>query len=88
MYIFCRFDEVLAIRWPKMMKFLITGSQKFFANFVIYTKNERKTTYRFIVHTTIIFEYAVNIFLLFTSLYRQKVRDEIERDKRERAAKV
>ena len=30
MYIFCRFDEVSAIRKPKMMTFSITGSQIFF----------------------------------------------------------
>ena len=37
-----------------MMTFSITGSQIFFAEFVIYTKNERKTSYRFIIQTTII----------------------------------
>ena len=43
---FCRFDEVMAIRKPEMMTFSITGSQIFFADFVIYTRNKRKTAYR------------------------------------------
>ena len=34
------------------MTFSITGSQIFLADFVIFTKSERKTAYRFIVHTT------------------------------------
>ena len=54
MYIFCRFDEVSAIRWSEMMTFSITGSQIFFANLVIFATNKRKTSYRFIVHTTIL----------------------------------
>ena len=51
-YIFCHFDEVSAIRKPKMRMFSITGSQIFFADFIVYTKNKRKTSYQFIVHTT------------------------------------
>ena len=43
MYIFCRFEEVSAIKWSKMVTFSITGSQIFFANFVIFARNERKT---------------------------------------------
>ena len=35
-----------------MMMFSITGSEKFFANFVIFARNKRKTAYRFIVHNT------------------------------------
>ena len=49
MYIFCRFEEVSAIRWSKMMMFSITDSQIFFANFVIFARNEQKTAYRFTV---------------------------------------
>ena len=49
---FCCFDEVSAIRRPKMMTFSITGSQIFFVNFAIVFRNEQKTTYRFIVHNT------------------------------------
>ena len=52
MYIFCRFDEVSAIRKPKMRTFLITGSQIFFVNFVIFATNERKSAYQFIIHNT------------------------------------
>ena len=52
MYIFRHFDEVSAIRWPKMMMFSITGSQIFFANFVIFVRNEQKTAYQFIIHNT------------------------------------
>ena len=52
MYIFCRFDEVSAIRKPKMTMFSKTGFQMIFVDFVIYTKNERKTSHRFIVPTT------------------------------------
>ena len=51
MYIFC-FEEVSAIKWSKMVTFSITGSQIFFANFVIFARNERKTGYRFTVPTT------------------------------------
>ena len=43
----CRFDEVSTIRKPKLITFSITGSKIFFAGFVIYTKNERKTSYQF-----------------------------------------
>ena len=42
MYIFCRFEEVSAIKWSKMVTFSSTGSQIF----------ERKTGYRFTVPTT------------------------------------
>ena len=45
MYIFCRFVEVLAIRWPKMMMFSITGSQIFFVNFIFYTKTNEKPNF-------------------------------------------
>ena len=55
MYIVCRFDEVSAIRWPKMMTFSITGSQIFFANFVIFARNKRKTAYRFIVDNAMLY---------------------------------
>ena len=48
MYIFCRFEEVSAIKWSKMVTFSITGSQIFFKIF----RNERKTGYRFTVPTT------------------------------------
>ena len=34
------------------MTFSITGSEIFFANFIIFVRNERKTAYRFIVHNT------------------------------------
>ena len=34
------------------MTFSIAGSQIFFANFVIFARNERKNAYRFIVHNT------------------------------------
>ena len=54
MYIFCRFEEVSAIKWSKMVSFSITSSQVFFANFVIFARNERKTGYRFTVPTTTI----------------------------------
>ena len=37
-YIFCHFDEVLAIRKPKIITSSITGSQIFFADFVFSTK--------------------------------------------------
>ena len=40
MYIFCHFDEVSAIRLPKIMTFSITGSQIFFANFSIFTGSQ------------------------------------------------
>ena len=56
MYIFCHFDEVSAIRWPKMMTFSITGSQIFFVNFVIFVRNERKTAYLFIVHNNMYYK--------------------------------
>ena len=52
MYIFCCFEEVSAIKWSKMVTFSITGSQIFFANFVIFARNERKTGYQFTVPTT------------------------------------
>ena len=39
MYIFCRFDEVSAIRKPKIITSLKTGSQIFFADFVFYCVN-------------------------------------------------
>ena len=67
MSIFYHFDEVSAIRWPKMMTFSLTGSQIFFANFVIFVRNERKTAYRFIVHNTKIFQAKiyVSISLVF-----------------------
>ena len=42
MYIFCRFDEVSAIRKPKMRTFSITGSQILFAHFLIFATNEQK----------------------------------------------
>ena len=41
-----------AIIKPKIMMFSITDSQIFFADFIIYTKNKWKTSYKFIVHTT------------------------------------
>ena len=39
MYIFCRSDEVSAIRKSKIITFSITGSQIFFADIVFYQKN-------------------------------------------------
>ena len=54
MYIFCRFEEVSAIKWSKKVMFSITGSQIFFANIVIFARNEGKTGYRFTVPTTTI----------------------------------
>ena len=44
MKFFCGFDEVSAIRKPKMMTFSITGSQIFIADLIIDTKNEQKTS--------------------------------------------
>ena len=44
MYIFGRFDEISAITKPKMMTFSITGSQIFFVDFVIYSKNNLSFT--------------------------------------------
>ena len=41
MYIFCRFDEVSAIRKPKIIAFSITGSQIFFADFIVSTKTKQ-----------------------------------------------
>ena len=52
MYIYCRFEEVSAIKWSKLVTFSITGSQIFFANFVIFARNEQKTGYRFTIPTT------------------------------------
>ena len=71
MFIYCRFDEVLAIRWPKMMTFSITGSQIFFANFVIFARNERKTAYQFIVNTTNISTYC-KYFVLILQIMGQE----------------
>ena len=51
--IFCCFGEVSAIRKPKMMTFVIIGSQIFFADFVIYYLKETENRfYWFIVQTT------------------------------------
>ena len=46
MYIFCRFDEVSAIREPKIITSSKTGSQIFFADFVFSTKTKRYSAYR------------------------------------------
>ena len=52
MYIFGRFDEVSAIRKPKIITSSITGSQIFFADFVFFTKTKRNTAYRKTVNNT------------------------------------
>ena len=46
MYMFCRFDEVLAIRKPKIITSSKIGSQIFFADFVFSTKTKRYFAYR------------------------------------------
>ena len=46
MYMFCRFDEVLAIRKPKIITSSKTGSQIFFADFVFSTKTKRYSAYQ------------------------------------------
>ena len=51
-YILYCFDKALTSGKPNIMTFSITSSQIFFANFVIFVKNEQKTAYRFIVHNT------------------------------------
>ena len=40
MYIFCRFNEVSAIKKPKIITSSKTGSQIFFADFVFFYQNE------------------------------------------------
>ena len=40
MYIFCRFDEVSAIRNSKIITSSKTGSQIFFADFIFFYQNE------------------------------------------------
>ena len=52
MYIFCRFDEVSAIRKPKIMTSSITGSQIFFADFVFSTKTKQYSAYRKTINST------------------------------------
>ena len=52
MYIFCRFDEVSAIRKPKIITFSITGSQIIFADFVLSTKTKQSTAYRKTINYT------------------------------------
>ena len=53
MYIFGRFDEVSAIRKPKIIiTSSIIGSQIFFADFVFFTKTKRNTAYRKTVNNT------------------------------------
>ena len=52
MYIFGRFDEVSAIRKPKIITSSITSSQIFFADFVFSTKTKRNTAYRKTVNNT------------------------------------
>ena len=45
-YMFCCFDEVSAIRKPKIITSSKTGSQIFFADFVFSTKTKRYSAYR------------------------------------------
>ena len=56
MYISCRFDEVSAIRWSKMTTFSITGSQIFFANFVILPETN-ENLHTGLSFTTLVFVY-------------------------------
>ena len=59
MYIFGRFDEVSAIRKPKIITSSITGSQIFFADFVFFTKTKRNTAYRKTVNNTTIWHLII-----------------------------
>ena len=51
------------------MTFSITGSQIFFANFVIFARNERKTGYRFTVPTNSVMYYYL-IGSIFSPIFR------------------
>ena len=51
MSIFGRFDEVSAVRKPKIITFSITGSQMFFG-FRFSTETKQNTAYRKIVNNT------------------------------------
>ena len=56
MYIFCRFEEVSAIKWSKKVTFSITRSQIFFFYFRYFS--QKRTENRFTVPTTI--EYGLS----------------------------
>ena len=64
MYIFCCFDEVSAIRKPKIRTSSITGSQIFFADFLFFLPKQNK-----IVHTGKLLILMLPMFVHLYSYY-------------------
>ena len=81
MYIFGRFDEVSAIRKPKIITSSITGSQIFFADFVFFTKTKGNTAYRKTVNNTnilcrhyIMFSVSVGLTLTLQLCFKMEMK--------------